>query len=574
MKANPHQPSAAALPERMIATVPSQAVPAGNPASSERVALRTVAGAACLMLIAHLWVALTRSINWDEFHYFDLIRRYAAGTLDAPLQTFHVHLFSWLLELPFEPTAQVRGGRLVMLACLGGAALATYGIAARFASRPAAALVALAWLTGGFVVWHGTAFRTDPMATVLLMASLWLLACRALTARNALVAGALAGLAALITIKSGLYAPAFAAIAMLRWDQDGQRAVIRSAAVTALSALTTFAVLYQWHAGQLIAAPPNAGMADTQSAWSTVFSEGILPRADALWTQIKLAPHISFLIAFAPLAWWFARFDRSRMLVMIGLTLPLVTVLIYRNAYPYFYVFVLPTVLVATAPAIELIVRRISATGFGLLLTLLGIGLATAGPRGTLDGQRQTIAAAKQLFPQPVTYIDFAGSLGSQNRATDFMLSGWGLKNYHARGIPELRQIMLHKTVPLLVVNHPVLDAAMAGERPNERLMDADAAALRGNYIPHWGRLYVAGKVFSPGADPIEAEFLVPGPYTLEGAALELDGKAYRPGDIISLDRGFHRIGGSREVQATLRWGKNLPWPAEAPLPVPPFDGF
>jgi len=122
MKANPHQPSAAALPERMIATVPSQAVPAGNPASSERVALRTVAGAACLMLIAHLWVALTRSINWDEFHYFDLIRRYAAGTLDAPLQTFHVHLFSWLLELPFEPTAQVRGGRLVMLACLGGAA--------------------------------------------------------------------------------------------------------------------------------------------------------------------------------------------------------------------------------------------------------------------------------------------------------------------------------------------------------------------------------------------------------------------------------------------------------------------
>lgn len=558
----------------MIATVPDQAAPAGNPASSERVALRTVAAAACLMLIAHLWMALTRSINWDEFHYFDLIRRYAAGTLDAPLQTFHVHLFSWLPALPFEPTAQVRAGRLVMLACLGGAALATYGIAARFASRPAAALVALAWLTGGFVVWHGTAFRTDPMATVLLMASLWLLACGKLTARTALVAGTLVGLAALITIKSGLYAPAFAAIAMLRWEKDGHRAVIRSAAITALSALATFALLYQWHAGQLIDAPPNAGLADTRSAWFTVFSEGILPRADALWTQIKLAPHISFLIAFAPLAWWFARLERSRVIVMIGLMLPLVSVLIYRNAYPYFYAFVLPPVLVATAPAIELIVRRIPAAGFSLLLTLTGINLATAGPRGSLDGQRQTIAAAKQLFPQSVTYIDFAGSLGSQERATAYMLSGWGLKNYHERGVPELRQIMLHKTVPLLVVNHPVLDAAMAGDRPTERLMDADAAALRDNYIPHWGRLYVAGKLISPGADPIEVEFLVPGPYTLEGAALELDGKTYRPGDIVTLNRGFHRIGGSREAQATLRWGKNLPRPAEAPLPVPPFDGF
>lgn len=551
-----------------------QAPIATSPPLNERRVLRMIATAGAIMMLVHLWIALNRGINWDGFHHFDMVRRYAAGTLEAPLQTFYVHFFKWLVDLPLDPTAQIRVGRLFMLVFLGISALLLYGIATRFASRPAAALASLAWLTGGFVVEHGTAFRTDPIATMLLLASAWILACRKLTPGNALAAGALSGFATVITIKSGLYAPVFFAIAWLHWQKGERAALFRASAIACFAALATFIALFSWHAAQLAAAQASDSIAVSKSAWQTVFSDGFLPRRHEFLEQLRLAPHLTLLIGLAPFVWRRAGKSRDELIVMAGLMLPLATVLIYRNAYPYFYVFILPPVLVATAPVIDQLLKRVSPALLAGVFVVIGLVIAANSPRGTLDGQRQTIAAAKQLFPQPVTYIDFAGSLGSQNRATDFMLSGWGLKNYHARGIPELRQIMLHNTVPLLVVNHPVLDAAMAGERPNERLMDADAAALRGNYIPHWGRLYVAGKVFSPGADPIEAEFLVPGPYTLEGAALELDGKAYRPGDIISLDRGFHRIGGSREVQATLRWGKNLPRPAEAPLPVPPFDGF
>jgi hypothetical protein len=574
MKASIVRPSRAALPERMTFPMVTPNEPAGSRFESDRQALRAVTAAAVVMLLVHLWVALNRGINWDEFHHFDMIRRFGAGTLEAPLQTFYIHLFKWLLDIPLEPTAQIRTGRLVMLASISISAVLLYGISTRFASRPAAALVALAWLTGGLVVEHGTAFRTDPLATVVLLAAAWLLARHKLTSGNAMVAGILVGLATVITIKSSLYAPVFAAIAWLHWQQGEREALFKAIVIACLAAIATFASLFSWHSAQLAPVPPGAGIAATKSALETVFSEGFLPRADAFFEQIRLAPHLTLLIGLAPFAWRSVGKRRYEIFVMIGLMLPLATVLLYRNAYPYFYVFILPPVLVATAPAIDLLLKRLSPAILAGSFLLIGLVIAANSPRGTIEGQRQTIAVAKQLFPQPVTYIDFAGSLGSQNRATDFMLSGWGLKNYHARGIPELRQIMLHKTVPLLVVNHPVLDAAMAGARPPERLMDADAAALRDNYIPHWGRLYVAGKVISPGGDPIEAEFLVPGPYTLEDAAIELDGRAYRPGDIITLSRGLHRIGGSRQAQATLRWGKNLPRPAEAPLPVPPFDGF
>lgn len=558
----------------MAASAPAMPAVIETSPTSERTMLRAIIAAGAVILIVHLWVALTRSINWDEFHHFDLIRRYAAGTLDAPLQTFHVHLFGWLANLPLEPTAQIRAGRLVMLACLCGATFAIYGLATRFASRPAAALAALAWLSGGFVLGHGTAFRADPMTTVLLVTALWLLACRRLNLQTAVAAGALVGFASIITIKTVFYAPAFAAIAWLRWHEGERAGTVRAAIVAGLVAFASFALLYLWHTAQLTTAPPDAAVATTRSAWDTVFSEGFLPQSDALWKQVTIAPHLAVLVCLAPLAWWWMRIGWARTLILLGLMLPLATVVFYRNAYPYYYVFILPPVLVATVPVIELLVRRYYSPLFGLALALFSIHWAMGEPRGTLDGQRQTIAVARQLFPQPVTYIDFAGSLGSQRRATDYMLSGWGLKVYYERGVPELSLIMSREPVPLLVVNHPVLDAAMAGSRPDERLMDADADALRQNFIPHWGRLYVAGKDIAAGSEPTQAEFLVPGTYTLEGGPLEIDGIAYRPGDFVTLSRGPHHIGGGRAVKATLRWGRNLPKPAEAPLPVPPFDGF
>lgn len=554
----------------------SQAVPLSGAEVPQdaRWSMRAIAVAGCGILLVHLWFALTRSINWDEFHHFDHVRQYAAGTLTAPLQTFYVHLFGWTLWVPGDATVQIRAARLAMLACTSGAALALFGVAQRFASKQAAALAALAWLTGGYVLGHATAFRADPIAALLLMSALWLLACKPLNPRSALVAGLVAGLSAAVTIKSAIYAPAFLAIFLLRWREAGPLSALRHFALAGTAALGTFALLYLWHRSHLPYSPYTAGGEIASSAQDRVLSEGWLPRWHFIKHQMLLGPHIVALVAAAPLAWWLARFDWVRWCSLVLLLSPLLTLLVYRNAFPYYFVFLLPPVLVATAPVFERLLGRLHPAIPALAMVIWAIKAVQPPAAPTLEGQRQTIAAVNRMFPQPVAYIDFAASLGDHRRAVPFMLSGWGLADYRKLGEPQLRQRMEREPVPLLLVNHQVLDAAMTAEALPERLLEADAAALRANYIAHWGRVHVAGKAIAPGSDPIDAEFLVPGTYTLEQAPLTIDGVARRPGDFVTLQRGVHRIGGERSDAAILRWGRNLPVPSAPPPSAPPFDEF
>lgn len=526
------------------------------------------------VMLAHLWLALTKSINWDEFHHFDQIRQLASGTLVSPLQTIHARLFAWLLDLPGDTTVQIRAARLVMLACTMTTAAALYKIAARFVSHRAALLTSLAYLSGGYVVAQGTAFRTDPLAAALLMGALWVLACRPMSLRAALVAGLLVGAAGLVTIKAAFYLPAFAAIIWLRMQND-RTAAVRTALTVLAVALATFVGLLAWHSVGL-AAPPMAATGDTvASTGRTVFSEGFAPQWRWVVLQIALAPHCVWLLWQAPAAWREAHFDRATRFGFAGLMLPLLSLLVYRNAYPYFFVFLLPPVMIAASPAMARLLERWRGPTLAWAMALLAVGIAGAQSSGeVLEGQRRTIAAVHRMVPVPVAYFDFAGTLGDYPRALPFMPSGWGLAEYRRRGTPQFRQAMAARQIPLLIANHPVLAAAMRGDRPSERLLDPDADALRTNYIPHWGRVFAAGKRFEPQGLPTVAEFLVPGTYTLEGAPLRIDGRLLRPGETVIVERGVHSIAGGSNVAATLRWGDHLAQPTFAPSEAQPFDEF
>src|SRR5690606_15982850 len=101
----------------IMATVPA-------PALADRPAARRPAdaavwplGALSILLVLQLTMVFTRAINWDEFFYWQEVAKFAGGTLDRPLQTFHVRLFAWLPPLFANSVDGIVTARLFMVAC-------------------------------------------------------------------------------------------------------------------------------------------------------------------------------------------------------------------------------------------------------------------------------------------------------------------------------------------------------------------------------------------------------------------------------------------------------------------------
>ena len=95
--------------------------------------------------------------------------------------------------------------------------------------------------------------------------------------------------------------------------------------------------------------------------------------------------------------------------------------------------------------------------------------------------------------------------------------------------------------------------------------LDADAAAIRGNYLQFWGPFWLAGKAVPADGIARREDFLVPGPYTVHDAAVAVDGTLYRPGDVVQLGRGEHSLQAVNHAAARLFWGNRIKPPAYAP---------
>lgn len=532
-----------------------------NRGASEWVPL-VVAFAAIIGL--QLYLLAVKSINWDEFFFFSRIQELKDGQLAQPLQTFYTRLFVWLRDLPAGPIDQLLAGRVVMFGCEMVAAAALFIVARRFASGQIAALCALTYLSAGFVFQHGFAFRADPLATALLMTALACLLRRRINWTTGTVIAVLLGLSAMITIKVVLYAPVFAGAAWLKLrDEQFSRTMVLRLIAVGVGAGASFAILYAWHSSGLAPAQPNPG-GTTSSAWNTVFSVGLFPQGHFFVRQVLFAPHVALMLAAAPFLWPKRFKTQAERLAMAGFYLPLLTIIFYRNSYPYFFVFLLAPAMLSAIPSIEIAFRWLGRRVYPALLVSNALFLALIEPTQMLPAQRRLIDGVHQIFPVPVAYFDFCGMVGDFHRPVHILTSGWGLKNYRSGGKQTLRAMMGEQPVPLLVLNHGVLADAAVGRRGDENLLDADAEALRESYIPHWGPVWVAGKRLPTGTAPLSIGIAVPGTYTLEGAAVSVDGKMVAPGQTISLDHGVHTVVPNSGHEAVLRWGDHLFVPKQA----------
>ena len=532
-----------------------------------------------LLAAAHL--AWTQKVNWDEFFYLSQVWDYERGTLSLALQTIHVHLFHWLTGTELDEIGQIRLGRLVMLACQAGTVLLIVTGLRAFFDRGPALFAALTYLALDNVLYHGAAFRVDPLSTFLIMGALVILLRAPLVPLSVLTFAVAAAVATLVTVKVVFYFPAFLGAALWRIGGSPRRG--RDAVVIGTMAALTlgvFAALYLWHQSTLAEAEIAGSTAMLgRAASTTMIPHTLFPRALYVVQQVLWAPLESLVLVLGLVL----LLIRGRTLAgspravwsLVLLSLPLAVFAFYRNAFPYYFPSILPPAMGLAALTGVLIWRHARAAQIATAALVLSLGL-TWHQRlpHSLAPQAKVIAAAHEIFTTPVGYIDRSGTLASFPK-TGFFMSSWGMGRYQREGVPVLRDGMSREVVPLLLLNSPHLRAAV-GTGLSEvlsGLLAEDIDAVSDSYVPHWGPIWVAGRDFAPAPVAVEWHVRVPGKYTVEAPkAVEINGIPHAPDSVVTLARGMTAV--RADAGAVLRWGDHLARPQTAAPDGPFFTDF
>ena len=493
----------------------------------------------------------TRSINWDEFYFLSHVHAHLDGRLDRPLQTVFVHAFGWLAGVSGHEVDQIVAARLVMLGFFAASCVALHKIATALADKTSADVAVLAFVTSGFAIAHGSSFRADPMAAGLLMGAVAIMMTTRMSILHVLAVAVLSALALLVTVKSALYLPVYIAALVWRW---GERGIILRCLGAGVVALVIAAVVFSWHASG-ITAGVGAGAKDNlgEAARVTLGGSGFLPR----WPEVSLWMLFSIGALVLAAASLHAATNNRFRAVLVLFAFPILSVVLYRNAYPYFFPFAVPALMVAVAVGSQAL--------RGGLLWRLAVVLMLAGgfmqtQRASSEGnalQQATLSEVHRIFPEPVTYIDQNGMVSSFERV-GFFMSTWGIATYRAAGRPVFAELIERHQPPLLLANRAELHAALRpqeGETQALGLLVEDARTLRNSYVHHAGAIWLAGDdiMLSEGRGVAELPFA--GEYRIESIKpVTLKGRLVVPGDVVSLEGGAVEIQGTPGTTVRVIW--------------------
>lgn len=529
------------------------------------------------VVLLQLEVLFNRPVNWDEYFHLTEAHMFQQGRLTETLQVLYARAFFWLAWLPVDAVDQIRVARLFMLGFELFTTWAIFAMACRFASRQAAMIAALAYLSGGYVFQHGMSFRADPMAAAFLMGTLYILLTRRLDWRNVLLAGFLTGLAFLTTIKIVLYAPAFAAMAWLRWQETENRPALIRQGIGFTFAAFAFSALFLGLT--MLTLPPesaadiNAAHQRLSTSGTMMFDLGLFPRWPYALGAIAFAPLLGVIVLRTPFDLRREVADRPVRIALLLLMAPLLSISFYSNSFPYFYAYILPPVMVAAAVGAGVMIQRFGLGLIAAALTANALILSLGTPREVLTAQKQVAAAVEQIFPQPVPYFDFPGMIPAFPKA-NFFMTNWGIRRYWNGNEHSFADVMADRAVPLLILNQEPLTRNQTDPEGAWELTPVDRAALRDSFIPHWGPIWVAGKQFSGPNQTQSFTIRTPGTYTLEGGAARINGVLHRAGSTLDLTRGEYRIERQTAQPTALRWGNHLPRPAAAFVGGPVMKDF
>lgn len=506
-----------------------------------------------VLAVLHLQLVFRINVNWDEFRFLSDVYELRRGTLSRPLQTLHARAFAWLAEVPGFEIEQIIAARGVYFGLLMLSCASVYAIARGFATPLAALFAVLCLLAFSEVVAHGTSFRYDGLAVALLVTALALLVRARHRSGVTVAAGILTATALLVTVKTVFYLPLLVAAVVLCSDRDRVRAVTRYVAVTTAA----FMVVYLAHRQGLAAAGGSDALGMLRDAGGKMFGQGrFVPQREYLFRSVLMNPVTWLFMAGGAAIEALRLYRRTEMrqsLLLLTMLIPVSTVAFYRNAFPYYYVFVIPPALVLCAVYFDSIFarsarRRAAGTAF-VSLAILGVlgGFAITYARyagDDISDQRRVLRAVHEMFPQPVPYID-RNSMVASFPKVGFFMSSWGFEDYRAAGVAIFADMLRAAEPKFLLANHSALrlDAPDPGASVH-RLLPEDLEVLRANFVRYSGPIYLPGKrmVLARGEEQT-VDVLISGAYWLEAAApVTIDGVQHPPGSRLVVAQGQLRM--------------------------------
>ncbi|MEW4448463.1 hypothetical protein [Qipengyuania sp. JC766] len=522
---------------------------------------RALAASLVGILLLQASLVATRAINWDEYFYYSEVWAFAQeGTLNRAIQTLHVRLFGWVTFLPGDTVDHIRIARIFMFGCELVTLGSIFAIARRFGSREAAIICALAYVSFGYVIQHGFAFRTDPIATAALALSLAIFACKDLRARNLLLIALPAAFAFAITIKSVLWAPAFAAMAFRYW-QDADYSSEKALRILGLGLLTGAAalVLIVLHGLDVPAVQASDTGASVGNAADKMFSLSVNPYWKFFGKGLLIGLPTFVMVAASLIL--IARGSVSKPWLFALLLSPLACLVFYQNTLPYFYVFMMAPVCAGLVPAAEWLSKNRKGVLVAVAMFANAAAVVAVDDRSTLARQKEVHAAERAMFERPVKYFDFPDMFARQDKANGFM-TAWGLDGYLRSGEPFFTRQLQEQQVPLVVENGTMWTSLLRERGPAREFHPVDAEVLRDTFIHAWGPFWLAGWQSDTPAT-IRWKIRVPGEYEVLEGKIELDGKPYDTGDRLYLDRGPVTVR-STTVPAKLIWAEGVSVPETA----------
>ena len=225
---------------------------------TERLGQAVLLALAVAFLLAKSFLVSSININWDEFLFLSRVHEFDRGTLASAFQTFHVHLFQWLVAVRGNEVDQVLAARYTAYALRVASTILVFLLGVRVAGRTGGLVAVLATLTFSHVLRHGESFRADPLIAFLMLLTATLLIWRFESVIAVTVAALAFALAGAITIKTAIWIPAVAALlALMSWTGHAAARPVRARRAFLFMALAVaaYAAMSLMHA----AATPTPG---------------------------------------------------------------------------------------------------------------------------------------------------------------------------------------------------------------------------------------------------------------------------------------------------------------------------